>query len=140
MKKLQLVTFRLALVLAVIAGLSLMVFQAVADDAQAPAAATASTADSAALETVPPAQPMALVPSTCEPMGTTDTEWGMGSDCTAAAGNLNVNLLIDGREKCADLGYLPCGITNTVIVTACHLYQGSYRTDGYATFKCRIPL
>jgi len=141
MKKLQQVTFRLALVLALVAGLSLMVFQALAEDAQAPAEAPAAPIlDPTNLDTVPPAQPMALVPSTCEPMGTTATEWGMGSDCTAAAGNLNINLLIDGRNKCADLGYLPCGITNTVIVTACHLYQGSYRTDGYATFKCRIPL
>ncbi len=140
MKQLQQVPLRLALVLAMIAGSSLMVFQTLAEEAQAPAAATAPVLDPTALETVPPAQPMALVPSTCEPMGTTDTEWGMGSDCSAAASNLNVNLLTDGRSKCADLGYLPCGITNTVIVTACHLYQGSYRTDGYATFKCRVPL
>ena len=140
MRKMQQLTLRLAVALSLIASSSLVVFQASAEEPLATTEDTAPTANPAALETTPPIQPMALVPSTCEPMGTTDTVWGMGSDCTAAQTNMNVNLLINGRNKCANLGYLPCGITNTVIVTACHLYQGSYRIDGHATFRCRVPL
>ncbi len=138
MKKMQQVTLSLVIVLALCATSALVAFQAQADEPQPPAETTTVVLDPAALETTPPTQPLAWSSYTCEALGTTDTSWGMGSDCTAALANLQFNLKVAGANECADRELMPCGITNTVIVTPCHLYQGSYRTDGYATFKCRI--
>jgi hypothetical protein len=138
MKTLQRPPWILSLVLALFALSSLALAQAQGVEPSPPAAEATPVVDSAALETTPPAQPLAWGGYTCEALGTTDISWGMGSDCTAAAADLQFNLKVLGANECADRELLPCGITNTVIVTACHLYQGSYRTDGYATFKCRI--
>ena len=96
MRKMQLLTLSLAVVLSLIAGASLVDFPALAAEPRATGEEITSTPNPAALETTPPAQPMALIPSTCEPMGTTDDVWGMGADCAAAQINMNVNLLING--------------------------------------------
>jgi hypothetical protein len=138
MKTLQRSPWILSLVLALFALSNLALAQAQGVEPSPPAAEATPVVDAAALETTPPTEPMGWTTYSCEALGTTDTEWGMGSDCTAALADLQFNLKVAGANECADLELLPCGITNTVIVTACHLYQGSYRTDGYATFKCRI--
>jgi hypothetical protein len=85
----------------------------------------------------PPVTPMAHPCGFCHRFGTTATTWGMGADCTAAAASLADNLGLLGENACISVGDTPCGITDIVIVTACHFYEGSYRTDGYATYKCR---
>ncbi len=100
-------------------------------------ASTPAPAGDAAPSLLPPvAKPL------CGPVcwqwegGTTPTEQGSGSTCSAATSSLTSQLTQIAQAACLKVAFGECGLVET-ITTSCHLVSGAYQVQGYATYGCR---